>query len=200
MTDTPPQHAAVPRKGRVLVVSAPSGAGKHSVLERVLAEVPDLAYSVSATTRAPRAGEADGREYYFMPRAEFEKRAAAGEFVEWAEVHGNLYGTLRSELDRLLGSGKDVVLEVDIQGMHHLLAQGLDLTTIFVEPPSMAELERRLTRRGSESPESIALRLRNAQAEMAARDRYDFVVVNDDLDAAVAAFKDIVEQTRKNPA
>lgn len=200
MTDTPPQHAAVPRKGRVFVVSAPSGAGKHSVLERVLAEVPDLAYSVSATTRAPRAGEADGREYYFMPRAEFEKRAAAGEFVEWAEVHGNLYGTLRSELDRLLGSGKDVVLEVDIQGMHHLLAQGLDLTTIFVEPPSMAELERRLTRRGSESPESIALRLRNAQAEMAARDRYDFVVVNDDLDAAVAAFKAIVEQTRKNPA
>ena len=182
--------------GTVIVLSAPSGAGKHTILKRARAQDPKLAYSVSATTRAPRQGEVDGKDYYFLDRDTFEQRVANGEFAEWAEVHGNLYGTLRSELDRLVSSGKDVVLELDVQGMRSLKATGLNVVTIFIMPPSEAELARRLENRGANTPEDTALRLKNAREEMAARDEYDYVIVNDELNQAVEAFQNIVRQYR----
>jgi guanylate kinase len=184
------------RYGKLFVVSAPSGAGKKTVLDRLLAQDPQLTYSVSATTRDPRPGEVDGKEYYFLDRAEFERRVTDGAFVEWAEVHGNLYGTLRSELERLRSSGKDVVLEIDVQGMRNLKRDGLDAATIFIMPPSLAELERRLNKRGTNNLEDIAVRLRNARDEIAARGEYDHVVVNDEVGRAAEEMKQIIAQYR----
>jgi guanylate kinase len=184
------------RYGKLFVVSAPSGAGKKTVLDRLLAQDPQLTYSVSATTRDPRPGEVDGKEYYFLDRAEFERRVTDGAFVEWAEVHGNLYGTLRTELERLRSSGKDVVLEIDVQGMRNLKRDGLDAATIFIMPPSLAELERRLNKRGTNNLEDIAVRLRNARDEIAARGEYDHVVVNDEVGRAAEEMKQIIAQYR----
>jgi guanylate kinase len=187
---------ARPGTGSLFVVSAPSGAGKHTVLHRVLAADPRLEYSVSATTRAPRPGEVHGRDYYFLDRGEFGRRVEQGGFVEWAEVHGNLYGTLREELERRLSSGKDVVLEIDIQGMRNLKQSGFDAVTVFIMPPSPSVLERRLRGRGTESPETVELRLRNAREEMEARHAFDYIVVNDRLSKAVADLKAIVRAQR----
>ncbi|HRI89901.1 MAG TPA: guanylate kinase, partial [Candidatus Hydrogenedentes bacterium] len=179
-------------RGRVFVVSAPSGAGKHTVLKRVLARDEKLAYSISATTRPPRAGEQDGREYYFLDRDTFEERIAAGEFAEWAEVHGNLYGTPRSELNRIIATGNDVLLELDVQGMRNVKRLGLDMVSVFIMAPSAEELEQRLRSRGTDSPEVIALRLKNAREEMAAKDEYDHVIVNVDIREAVAELEGII--------
>jgi guanylate kinase len=188
------------RRGTLFVVSAPSGAGKHTILERVLARDNRLGYSVSATTRRPRHGEVDGTHYHFMDRASFERRVAEGDFVEWAEVHGNLYGTLRSEVDRLVESGKDIVLELDVQGMRNVKRAGLDAVTIFIMAPTVEDLERRLKARGTDRPEEIALRLSNAEAELAARGEYDHVIVNADIDQATAEFEGIVQAARERAA
>ena len=186
----------VGRNGTLFVVSAPSGAGKHSVICPVLANDPNLTYAVSATTRKPRDGERDGEAYYFIDEETFQARVASGEFVEWAEVHGNLYGTLRSELERLLGTGKDVVLELDVQGMKNMRQANVGAVTVFIMPPSIEELERRLRSRGVDSAEDIAIRLKNADYEMEARSSYDHVIINDDLDDAIAAFRGIIEEKR----
>jgi guanylate kinase len=182
----------------LFVVSAPSGAGKHTILREVLAADPQLAYSISATTRPPREGEADGREYYFLDRGEFMRRVDAGEFFEWARVHDRLYGTLRSEMDRRLALGTDVLLELDVQGMRNLKRQetDTDVVTVFILPPSLAVLEQRLRGRGTNTEEDIALRLRNARTEIEARGEYDYLVVNDRLDEAVADMKAIVRARR----
>ena len=182
----------------VFVVSAPSGAGKHTILRRVLGHDPNLVYSISATTRPPRPGETNGREYYFIDRAEFERRIAAGEFAEWAEVHGNLYGTLRAELDRITASGKDAVLELDVQGMRNVKRIGIHPVTIFIMAPSFEELEQRLRARGTDSDEVIAVRLKNARTEVAAKDEYDNVIVNIDIRDAQAQFEAIVKAARDN--
>lgn len=188
--------AVVANEGSLFVVSSPSGAGKNTVLAALRAKLPALAVSVSATTRPPRSGEADGRDYYFMDRAEFERRRAAGEFVEWAEVHGNLYGTLRAELARLRADGRDALLEIDVQGMAKLRAQGLEFVSVFIMPPSFDELERRLRARGTDRPEVVALRLENAWKEMSARKTYDYIVVNDRVEDAVADMEAIVRARR----
>ena len=158
---------------RLFVVSGPAGAGKGTILERVRARRPDLALSVSATTRPPRAGEADGVAYYFMDESEFRSRVDAGEFLEWAVVHGNLYGTLRSEVESRLGEGS-LILEIDPQGALRVR-----------EMMPVEVLRRRLEGRGSETPETLARRLADAEVEMRTAARYDEVVVNDDLDKAV---------------
>jgi len=155
-----------------------------------------MVYSVSATTRGPRPGEQDGREYHFLDRAEFEKRIAEDAFVEWAEVHGNLYGTLRQSIEDVVGAGKDAVLEIDVQGMRKLRGRGLEFVSVFIAPPSMEELERRLRDRATDSDAQIALRLRNAREEMAAMNEYDYCVVNDEIDRAVTEFEGIVERER----
>lgn len=169
---------------RLFVVSGPAGAGKGTILERVRARRPDLALSVSATTRPPRAGEADGVAYYFMDESEFRSRVDAGEFLEWAVVHGNLYGTLRSEVESRLGEGS-LILEIDPQGALRVREMMPDCVLVFIAPPSVEVLRRRLEGRGSETPETLARRLADAEVEMRTAARYDEVVVNDDLDKAV---------------
>ena len=185
-----------PKTGLVFVVSAPSGGGKRTVLSKVMEADPRLTLTVSAATRAPRPGEEEGRDYYFLPRDVFEQRAAAGEFAEWANVHGNLYGTLTAELDRHTSSGKDVVLELDVQGMRSLKARRPEAVTVFIAAPSMQELEARLRNRGTNDEADIRRRLENARTEMAARGEYDYVIVNDRLDDAVADMAAIVRVER----
>jgi len=194
MTTCDTQHAVIP--GTLFVVSAPSGGGKRTVLRKVLDRNGNAEYSVSATTRPSRPGEVEGADYFFLPRAEFERRIKANEFAEWAEVHGNLYGTLRAELHRVLSSGRDVFLELDVQGMRNLRRAGIEIVSIFIVPPSLEELERRLRGRGTNDEEDIALRMHNARAEMEARKEFDYVVVNDDLDTAVADVEAIVRARR----
>ena len=183
-------------QGTLFVISAPSGAGKRTILKAVFAQDEDLEYAVSATTRPPRAGEVDGKDYVFLEKAEFQRRVDAGQFVEWAEVHGHQYGTLREELVRRCRSGKDVVLELDIQGMRALKALRDDVVTVFVKPPSLEALDARIRTRGADDEASIAVRLDNARAEMAAQGEYDHVIVNDVVDTAVKDLRAIVRTHR----
>jgi len=179
------------------VVSAPSGAGKHTILEQVLARDDRLQYSISVTTREPRPDEEDGVDYHFLDTTEFLRRVDAGEFVEWAEVHGNYYGTLRSELERMVATGKDIVAQLDVQGMHNLKVAGVDMVSVFIAGPSFDEIERRLRVRGADSDNEIALRLINARQEMKAKDTYDHIIVNDVLEEAVEEFEAIIRAARQ---
>ena len=183
-------------RGGLYVISAPSGAGKNAILAEVRRREPRIASTVSATTRAPRPGERHGEDYYFLDRDTFRRRVDAGEFAEWAEVHGNLYGTLRSELDRCLATGNDVILELDVQGMRNLKQICPGVVTIFLAPPSMEELERRLRSRGTNDEADIALRMRNAETEMAARGAFEHIIVNDTIDRAAAEMVEILDVHR----
>jgi len=171
--------------GLLVVIAGPSGAGKHTVIRRFRELEPGIAHTVSATTRAPRTGEVDGEHYYFLDRETFQNRVTSGEFLEWAEVHGNLYGTLLSELDRCVKTAQETILELDVQGMRTLRRLGYDIISIFIMPPSLEILEQRLRNRGTDSNEVIALRLANAESELAARGEFDYIVVNDMVERAV---------------
>ncbi len=179
--------------GILLVLSAPSGGGKTTILKKVMAGLPGLVFSVSHTTRQPRPGEEDGRDYYFVSRREFESirdRQPSG-FLEWAEVHGNLYGTSRAAVEQRLGAGRDVVLDIDVQGAAQI-RKSADPVAVFIAPPSLAELEARLRGRGTEDEQTLALRLENAKQELAAMDRYDYLIVNDRLAEAVESLRSII--------
>ena len=169
---------------RLFVISGPSGAGKGTLLAELRKQRPDLGLTVSATTRSPRPGEVDGTSYYCLSDEEFRRRIAAGEFVEWAEVHGHLYGTLVSEVKRLLAKGHSLVLEIDVQGALNVRKVYPDAVLIFIEPPSLQALEERLRGRGTEDEASIELRLKNARHEMELADQYDARIVNDTVDRA----------------
>ena len=184
------------KRGIVFVISAPSGAGKHAILHPILERDTSIEYSVSATTRAPRTGECDGQDYHFLDEAEFKQRVEAGGFAEWATVHGHLYGTLHDALDRAIGSGKDVVLEIDVQGMRNVRRSRPDAVTVFILPPSLAVLEQRLRDRGTNDEADIALRIANARGEMAAANEYDYAVVNDRLEDAIADMTAIIRAER----
>lgn len=186
----------VQKRGIFFVVSAPSGAGKRTILQEVFKKDAALVYSVSATSRQPRPGEVDGKDYIFLDQDDFYRRIEAGSFVEWAEVHGHLYGTLREELGRHLISGKDVILELDVQGMSNIKARIADVVTVFVMAPSLEVLEKRLRGRGTDTEDEIALRLRNARAEIAACYQYGYVIYNDVLDKAVADMQAIIRAER----
>jgi guanylate kinase len=175
------------RRGFSLVISGPSGAGKSSLCRHLLVVRPGVAFSVSATTRPLRDGEQDGREYFFYDEVRFRRGIEAGEFVEWAEVHGRLYGTPRGPLDRQLAEGRVVLLDVDVQGGRSLRAAYPNGAFVFVYPPSFTVLEQRLRRRASDPPEVIERRLAQAPAEMRHYVDYDYVIVNEDLEAASAA-------------
>jgi guanylate kinase len=183
-TTPAPRH---PGRGRLLVLAGPSGVGKSKVVERLREVLPELHFSISATTRAPRAGEVEGRDYHFVTPAEFDALIQRGELLEWAEVHGGLQrsGTPREPVDRALALGHPVLVEVDLQGAREVKRVMPESTTVFLEPPSFEELVRRLTNRGTESAEQRDRRLRTAVEEMAARDEFDVAVVNDEVNAAV---------------
>jgi guanylate kinase len=188
------------RRGLLFVVSAPSGTGKTTVVERLVQVVPDLGLSRSYTSRAMRAGEADGVDYNFITRARFEAMVAEDAFLEWADVFGNLYGTCAADAERELACGRDVVLVIDVQGARQVRARSADRTIgVFVLPPSFGVLERRLRGRSKDPEEAIRRRLATARQEIAAVAEYDYVVVNDELDACVERIKAIVLAERARP-
>ncbi|NLG64498.1 MAG: guanylate kinase [Actinobacteria bacterium] len=181
----------------MFVISGPSGAGKGTVIRRVLQEVNGVSIAVSATTRLPRTGEVDGREYHFMSRAQFEGIARGGGFLEWVEYGGNLYGTLLAEIETRLAAGQDVILEIELQGARAVRRMLPEAVFVFLAPPTAAELERRLRGRGTEPEEVIARRLGIAEGEMSAAAEFDHVVVNDDVTRAAARIGELILATRK---
>jgi guanylate kinase len=187
------------RTGRLFVVSAPSGTGKTTVVDRLLQQVSDLVVSRSYTSRAARPGEHDGLDYNFVSRSEFEAMAARDEFLEWADVFGNLYGTRRPDTARLLASGLDVVLVIDVQGAAQVREREPGAISVFVLPPSFAALERRLRGRSKDAEEAIARRLAVARQEVARFREYDYLVVNDDIATCVDRLRNIVlaERSRR---
>jgi guanylate kinase len=183
-------------RGILFVVSSPSGGGKGTLIQRVLKQVPNLSYSVSFTTRAPRNGEENGREYFFVTREKFEQMVAAGEFLEWAHVHSKLYGTARDQVAREIAEGRDIILEVDVQGAASVRALITDSVSIFILPPSFKILKERLQSRGTDSPEELVLRLRNAPTELKDYSAFQYVILNDKLDRAANQMAAIVHAER----
>jgi guanylate kinase len=183
-------------RGMLVVVSSPSGGGKGTLIRRVLKSVPNLGYSVSFTTRPQREGETDGRDYHFISVAEFEAMIAAGEFLEWAHVHGKLYGTGRAQVGRELAEGRDIILEIDVQGAASVRALLADAVSVFILPPSFEVLRERLIARGSESTDELALRLRNARGEVEHYREFDYVLINDDAERAAAQLASIIYAER----
>lgn len=178
---------------RLFVISGPSGVGKGTLVSLVRRMRPDLGLTVSATTRPPRLGEVSGVSYHFLSEEEFSRRVDAGEFLEWAEVHGHRYGTLRDDVNAMLASGKSVVLEIDVQGALNVRRILPTAVLIFVEPPSLGELERRLRKRGTESEAQIGLRLAHAKHELELSARYDVRLVNDDRDVAAHRLVEVLK-------
>lgn len=176
-----------------VVLSAPSGGGKTTIARALLKRRPDLGYSVSCTTRSPRSGEVDGRDYYFLSRPEFLRRREAGDFAESAEVHGNLYGTLKSEIRRVMQQGQHVVMDIDVQGAVQLVRAFPETVTIFVLPPSGDVLLERLKARKTESAPELAARLQSALQELQAVGEYMYVIVNDDLEEAIQRVSSIID-------
>ena len=183
-------------RGSIVIISAPSGSGKSTLVRRLIASQPDLVFSVSYTTRPRRAGEKEGRDYFFVTRKQFERMVAAGEFIEWAEVFGHLYGTSKRHLDKALAAGRDVLLDIDVQGHKQVRKRLTEALSVFIMPPSFRELKRRLTQRHSDSPQVIARRLAAARQEIVHWPEYDYLVVNDRLPLATQALEAIVRAAR----
>jgi len=182
------------KQGRLFIISAPSGGGKTTLSKALLNRFNDILYSVSYTTRSPRNGEQDGVDYYFIQKKDFEKRIESGHWAEWAEVHGNYYGTSAEFLDRGLASGRDIFLDIDVQGTFQILENYPDSVTIFIMPPSLETLRKRLEMRRSESRSTIKRRLLTAEKEMAQKGFYRYVVVNDQLSASIDKLIAIIEK------
>ncbi len=199
MSETSKPETAAPierERGILFVISSPSGGGKGTLIRRILTHMPRLGYSVSWTTRAPRQGEVDGREYHFVSLEDFTAARERGEFLEWASVHGNFYGTSLKVVERDLAAGRDIVLEIDVQGAATLRRLGIEAVSIFILPPSFEILRRRLTGRQSENSDTLALRLQNSRGEVEHYREFDYVVLNDDVDRAATQLASIVYAER----
>ena len=181
-------------KGKIIILSAPSGAGKTSLGRALMEKMPNVTWSVSHTTRSPRPGEIDGRDYHFVSRDEFQRLLDEGDFLEYAEVYGNWYGTSRSALEKQLAEGKIVLLDIDWQGARQIRQLYPDAVSIFIMPPSINELENRLRKRGQDAEDVIQKRLAAAKADMSRADEYDKVIVNDDFDVALTELLDFINQ------
>jgi guanylate kinase len=187
-------------KGNLFIISAPSGTGKTTILKRVISELESIVFSVSHTTRAPRIGEKEGVDYFFVEKDTFETMQKQGLFLEWAEVHANLYGTSSHAVKELTEQGKDVILDIDVQGARQVMDKVREkVFFVFIAPPSLQELEKRLANRGTESESVISTRLKNAHDEMKSLEHYDYVIVNEQVDRAVEVLKSIIiaERSRK---
>ena len=180
------------RVGRLFVLSGPSGAGKGTLRENALNDIPDLVYSISCTTRHPRDGETDGVQYRFITREDFNDRIARDEFLEYAHVHDDMYGTLKADVMNVLNAGKNVLLEIDVQGALQVKAKFPEAVLVFVDVPSIQELERRLRDRHTETESALQTRLANAVKERALKDKYDYIIVNDTLESACAELRRII--------
>ena len=178
--------------GRLFVLSGPSGAGKGTLRENALKDIPELVYSISCTTRHPREGETDGIQYRFITREDFEGRIARDEFLEYAHVHDDMYGTLKADVMKELDAGKNVLLEIDVQGALQVKAKFPEAVLVFVDVPSIQELERRLRDRHTETESALQTRLANAVKERSLKDKYDYIVVNDTLETACAELRRII--------
>ncbi|MDY6793048.1 MAG: guanylate kinase [Thermodesulfobacteriota bacterium] len=187
---------SVVNKGRLFIVSGPSGTGKTTLCSAVLSRFSDMLYSVSYTTRKPRTGEQNGIDYYFIKKEEFKDKIEHGKWAEWAEVHGNYYGTSAELLDQELDSGRDIILDIDVQGTFQLVKRYPESVAIFVMPPSIEELKRRLKLRNTDSGEVIARRLENAKMEMTKKNLYPHVIINDQLPVAIGQLITVIENYR----
>jgi guanylate kinase len=185
------------RRGRLIVLAGPSGVGKGAIVARLLAAIPELELSISATTRRPRPKEDEGHHYYFVDRADFDRMIAAGGFLEWADIFGERYGTPREPVERALAEGRDVLVEIDVQGARQVKAANPRAYMVFIKPPSLAELERRLRTRATETDQQVRRRLAKAADELAAEPEFDVTVVNDDLEQAAREVIQIVDQLRR---
>ncbi|WP_017319268.1 guanylate kinase [Mastigocladopsis repens] len=174
-----------PTVGKLIILTGPSGVGKGTLMRSLLQRHPQLQYSISVTTRSPRQGEIDGKDYYFISRREFEQLVAAGELLEWAEFAGNYYGTPRKAVINQVHSGKWIVLEIELKGARQIRASYPNALSIFILPPSLSELEKRIRSRAQDSQEAIARRLHRAQEEISAADEFDLQIVNDDFETAL---------------
>ena len=186
--------------GNLFIISAPSGTGKTTILKRVISELKGVGFSVSHTTRLPRAGELEGKDYYFVKEVVFQAMQEQDSFLEYAEVHGNLYGTSKAVIDNLVKEGKDVILDIDVQGAFQVMDKVGDKGVfVFIAPPSLQDLEKRVTNRGTESESVIATRLKNAQEELKSLGQYNYLIVNDQVDQAVEVLKSIIiaERSKK---
>jgi guanylate kinase len=182
--------------GFLVVVTAPSGSGKTTIYKRILKDNPDLCFSVSYTTRKKRIFEVDGADYYYIDRKSFERKIESGEFIEWATVHGELYGTERRQIEGSLKKRRICILDVDVQGAIRVMEEYPDALTIFIQPPSIEELEQRLRKRGTESEENIRIRLMDAQNELEYRDLFKYIVVNRIAEEAIREVEAIIEREK----
>jgi guanylate kinase len=187
------------KKGSLFVVSAPSGTGKTTLCKILMNELKEISYSISHTTRNPREGEVHGKDYYFVGKDEFERMIEGGELVEWANVHGNYYGTSLNFIRSSLEKGKSILLDIDVQGAANIRIAYPDAVTIFIMPPSMEALRERLEKRGTDSGDVIETRMKNAVMEMEKKDLYDHVIVNDNLEKASDVFLSIVKSCLDAP-
>ncbi len=187
------------QNGRLFVISAPSGAGKTTLIKRVLARFDRVSYSVSHTTRSPRPGEIHGKDYFFINQDQFVHMIDAGHWLEWARVHGHYYGTSKAFVTEQIEKGNILLLDIDVQGAGQIMASGLNPVSVFIMPPSLAILRQRLENRGTDDPQTIARRLENAQQEITQKHMFRYVLVNDDLETASAQLCQIFEKEMETP-
>ena len=184
--------------GNLIIISSPSGGGKGTIIKEVLEALPDVGYSVSFTTRPPRFGEEEGRHYHFVTKRQFEEEIANDSFLEYAEVHGNLYGTSRIQAERMISEGQDVILEIDVQGALQIMEKLPAAVSVFIMPPSFEVLKARLTSRATENHEDLELRLRNSRDEIKQFEKFDYVIINDQVAAAARTLAAIISAERQH--